>query len=242
LISIFKKEVNVFFSSVIAYLSMALFFIVMALNVWIFPGNILESGYASLESFFLFAPWVLVFLIPSVTMRLLAEEYNNGTLEILSTQPIRESQIVLGKYGSAVLIWALTLLPTLIYFYCITSLDLETAPADTGAITGSYIGLFLLGTAFVAISLFASSISKNQVTAFLIGVLLCYLFYDAFYQLSRLEVFTGKWDYIIQSFGMGAHYEALSRGVVDTRDLIYFASLIFIFLLLSKVSLESKKW
>jgi len=214
----------------------------MALNVWIFPGNILESGYASLESFFLFAPWVLVFLIPAVTMRLLAEEYNNGTLEILSTQPIGERQIVFGKYLSALFIWTLTLLPTLIYFYCITQLDLDSAPADSGAIIGSYIGLYLLGAAFVAISLFASSISKNQVTAFLIGVLLCYLFYDAFYQLSRLEVFTGKWDYFIQSLGMGAHYEALSRGVVDTRDIVYYLSLIVVFLLLSKTALESKKW
>ncbi len=221
---------------------MALFFIVMALNVWIFPGNILESGYASLEGFFLFAPWVLVFLIPAITMRLLSEEYNNGTLEILSTQPIQEWQIVLGKYLSALFIWTLTLLPTLIYFYCITQLDLESAPTDSGAILGSYIGLYLLGAAFVAISLFASSISKNQVSAFLIGVLFCYLFYDAFYQLSRLDVFVGKWDYFIQSLGMGAHYEALSRGVVDTRDLIYYLSLIFVFLLLSKIALESKKW
>lgn len=221
---------------------MAIFFVVMALNLWVFPGNIFESGYATLESFFLFAPWVLIFLIPALTMRLLSEEYNQGTLEIIATQSIKDIQIVLGKYFSALFIWALTLLPTLIYFWCITRLDVDAAPADTGAIIGSYIGLFLLGAAFTAISLFASAISKNQVTAFLIGVLLCYLFYNAFYQLSQLDAFIGKWDYIIQSIGMGAHYEALSRGVVDTRDLVYFLSLIVVFTLLSKISLESRKW
>lgn len=240
--NIFKKEVNLFFSSVIAYLSMAIFFVVMALNLWVFPGNILESGYATLEAFFLFAPWVLIFLIPALTMRLISEEYNQGTLEILATQSIKDIQIVLGKYFSALFIWALTLLPTLIYFWCITQLDVATAPADSGAIIGSYIGLFLLGAAFTAISLFASAVSKNQVTAFLIGVLLCYLFYNAFYQLSQLDAFVGKWDYIIQSFGMGAHYEALSRGVIDTRDLVYFLSVIVVFTLLSKISLESRKW
>lgn len=231
-----------FFSSVIAYLSMAIFFVVMALNLWVFPGNILESGYATLEAFFLFAPWVLIFLIPALTMRLISEEYNQGTLEILATQSIKDIQIVLGKYFSALFIWALTLLPTLIYFWCITQLDVATAPADSGAIIGSYIGLFLLGAAFTAISLFASAVSKNQVTAFLIGVLLCYLFYNAFYQLSQLDAFVGKWDYIIQSFGMGAHYEALSRGVIDTRDLVYFLSVIVVFTFLSKISLESRKW
>ncbi|MEZ5004498.1 MAG: ABC transporter permease [Chitinophagales bacterium] len=240
--NIFKKEVNLFFSSVIAYLSMAIFFVVMALNLWVFPGNILESGYATLEAFFLFAPWVLIFLIPALTMRLISEEYNQGTLEILATQSIKDIQIVLGKYFSALFIWALTLLPTLIYFWCITQLDVATAPTDSGAIIGSYIGLFLLGAAFTAISLFASAVSKNQVTAFLIGVLLCYLFYNAFYQLSQLDAFVGKWDYIIQSFGMGAHYEALSRGVIDTRDLVYFLSVIVVFTLLSKISLESRKW
>ena len=221
---------------------MSIFFVVIALNIWVFPGNIFESGYATLESFFLFAPWVLVFLIPALTMRLLSEEYNQGTLEIIATQSIKDIQIVLGKYCSALFIWALTLLPTLIYFVCITKLDIGSSTADTGAIIGSYIGLFLLGAAFVSISLFASAISKNQVTAFLIGVLLCYLFYNAFYQLSQLEVFVGKWDYFIQSLGMGAHYEALSRGVVDTRDLIYFVSLIMVFMLLSKIALESRKW
>ena len=147
-----------FFSSVIAYLSMAIFFVVMALNLWVFPGNILESGYATLEAFFLFAPWVLIFLIPALTMRLISEEYNQGTLEILATQSIKDIQIVLGKYFSALFIWALTLLPTLIYFWCITQLDVATAPADSGAIVGSYIGLFLLGAAFTAISLFASEV------------------------------------------------------------------------------------
>ena len=242
MLSIFNKEINLFFSSVIAYMSMTLFFCVIALNIWVFPGNILEFGYASLSSYFGFAPWVLIFLIPAISMRLLSEEYNEGTLEILATQPVSDRGIVLGKFLAALTLWFITLLPTLIYLFCITNLDMASASADSGAMIGSYIGLFLLGAAFVAISLFASSISRNQVTAFLIGVVLCYFFYNAFFQLSQLEAFTGKLDYTIQSVGMGAHYEALSRGVVDTRDLIYFFSLIAIFLLMTKMALESRKW
>jgi len=240
--SVFRKEINLYFSSVIAYLSMAIFFVVVALNLWFFPGNIFESGYASLQSYFLFAPWILIFLMPALTMRLISEEYNQGTIEILATQSISDLKIILGKYLAAAMLWFLTLLPTLIYFFCIRALDSTAAPADSGAITGSYIGLFLLGLAFIAISLFASSISKNQVTAFLIGVVLCYLFHNAFFQLSQLDAFAGQWDYYIQSLGMGAHYEALSRGVVDTRDLLYFASLIAVFILLTRAAFESRKW
>ncbi|MCP4120237.1 MAG: ABC transporter permease subunit [Bacteroidetes bacterium] len=240
--SVFRKEINLYFSSVIAYLSMAIFFVVVALNLWFFPGNIFESGYASLQPYFLFAPWILIFLMPALTMRLISEEYNQGTIEILATQSIGDLKIILGKYLAASALWLLTLLPTLIYFLCITSLDSVAAPADSGAIAGSYIGLFLLGLAFISISLFASSVSKNQVTAFLIGVVLCYLFYNAFFQLSQLEAFAGQSDYYIQSLGMGAHYEALSRGVVDTRDLLYFFSLIAAFILFTKVAFESRKW
>lgn len=242
MISIFKKEINQFFSSVIAYLSMTVFFLVVGLNIWVFPGNILDSGYASLESYFLFVPWILIFLIPALTMRMISEEISQGTIEVLATRPVTDMQIVLGKYLAGIFLWAMILLPTLIYYVCITSLDLAAAPADTGAIAGSYIGLFLLGAAFVAISLFASSISKNQVGAFIIGVVLSYFFYNAFYQFSQLETFTGRWDYYIQSLGMGAHYEALSRGVVDTRDVIYFLSVSVFFLLLTRTSLESRKW
>ena len=221
---------------------MTIFFLVIALNIWVFPGNIFESDYASLSSFFLFAPLVLILLIPALTMRLISEEKNTGTIEMIATQPVRDGEIIIGKYLAGLFLWAMTLIPTLIYFVCILQVDSEIASADTGAIIGSYIGLFLLGAAFVAISLFASSISKNQVTAFLIGVVFCYFFYYAFYQLSLVSSFVGKSDYFIQSLGMGAHYEALSRGVVDTRDLVYFISLIVLFLLLSKMALESRKW
>jgi len=151
--SVFRKEINLYFSSVIAYLSMAIFFVVVALNLWFFPGNIFESGYASLQSYFLFAPWILIFLMPALTMRLISEEYNQGTIEILATQSISDLKIILGKYLAAAMLWFLTLLPTLIYFFCIRALDSTAAPADSGAITGSYIGLFLLGLAFIAISL-----------------------------------------------------------------------------------------
>lgn len=240
--AVFKKEINLYFSSVIAYLSLALFFIVVGLNLWVFPGNIAETGYASLTPYFLFAPWILLFLLPALTMRLLAEEYNQGTIEVLATQAAGDLRVIAGKYLAAVALWTLMWLPTLIYYLCIRGLDSASAPADAGAIAGSYIGLFLLGAAFTAISLFASAISRNQVTAFLVGVVLCYAFYNAFYQLSQVPVFSGRWDYYIQLLGMGAHYEALSRGVIDTRDLLYFVSLIAVFLMLTRAAYESRKW
>ncbi len=240
--AIFRKEIHLYFSSVIAYLSMAVFYVVVGLNIWFFPGNIFETGYATLSPFFGLAPWVLIFLVPALTMRLLSEEYNMGTMEVLITSPVSEMGIIAGKYLAAVLLWWLMLLPTLVYLACILSLDLSGAPADAGAMAGSYIGLFLLGCAFLAVGLFSSSVSGNQVTAFLVGVLCCYFLYDAFYQMSQLELFTGRWDYLIQLPGMGAHYEALSRGVVDTRDLVYFVTVTAFFLLLAKIFMERRKW
>lgn len=242
MIAIFKKEINHFFSSLIAYISMGVFFIVLALNLFIFEGNILDSNYATLDSFFTLTPWVIVFLIPAITMRTFADEKQIGTLELLATKPISDIQIVLGKYFAALVLWLFTFLPTLIYFLAVKKLSLAEAPIDSGATWGSYIGLFFLGAVFVAIGIFASAVTTNQIVAFLTGVFMCYFMYDAFFRLSGLPIFQGQLDYVIQSLGLNAHYDSISRGVVDTRDIIYFLTVIGLFLIATRTALESRKW
>lgn len=242
MISIFKKEINGFFSSLIGYMSMGVFFLFLGLNLWVFPGNIFEGLYASLDPFFNIAPWVLVFLIPAITMRTFADEFKSGTFELLATKPISDYKIILGKYLAALFLWLITWFPTILYFLCIKNLGLEGATIDVGATIGSYIGLFLLGAIFVAIGIFASSLTSNQITAFLLGVFLCYVLYDAFFQLSQLPFLNSKIDYFIQSIGIGDHYESISRGVIDTRDLVYFITVIGFFIISTNTVLESRKW
>ena len=242
MLAILKKEITVFFSSLIAFISMAVFFVILSLNLFIFRGNILETNYATLDPFFTLAPWILIFLIPAITMRTFADEKQTGTIELLATKPITDLQIVLGKYFAAILLWLFAFLPTFIYFICIKKLGLADAPIDSGATWGSYIGLFFLGAVFVAIGVFSSSISHNQIVAFLLGVFFCYLMYDAFFRISSLSVFEGRLDYFIQSIGLNAHYDSISRGVVDTRDIIYFISVITLFIIGTRTALESRKW
>ena len=237
MLAILKKEITVFFSSLIAFISMAVFFVILSLNLFIFRGNILETNYATLDPFFTLAPWILIFLIPAITMRTFADEKQTGTIELLATKPITDLQIVLGKYFAAILLWLFAFLPTFIYFICIKKLGLADAPIDSGATWGSYIGLFFLGAVFVAIGVFSSSISHNQIVAFLLGVFFCYLMYDAFFRISSLSVFEGRLDYFIQSIGLNAHYDSISRGVVDTRDIIYFMSVIILLLFISNRNL-----
>ena len=173
MISIFKKEINGFFSSLIGYMSMGVFFLFLGLNLWVFPGNIFEGLYASLDPFFATAPWVLVFLIPAITMRTFSDEFKSGTFELLATKPISDYKIILGKYFASLFLWLITWLPTIIYFFCVKSLSLKGATIDLGATIGSYLGLFLLGAIFVAIGIFASSLTNNQITAFVVVVLFC---------------------------------------------------------------------
>jgi ABC-2 type transport system permease protein len=182
-------------------------------------------------------------LIPAVTMRMFSEEKKSGTLEILATRPVSETQIILGKYLAAVCLVIFSLLPTLIYYFTISILGSPPGNLDTGATWGSYIGLLLLGSSFVAIGLFSSSITDNQIVAFILGAFICFVCYLAFDALSGLGLFGGKGDYIIQSIGIQHHYESISRGVLDlSRDVIYFLSVILIFTLCTKTALESRKW
>lgn len=241
--SIFKKEVNLFLSSLVGQIALIVFFLATGLFIWVFPEtNVLDYGFATLQQLFVTGPWVFMFLIPAITMRSFSEEISSGTFELLATRPVRDIEIIFGKYLAALMLVLFSLIPTLIYFYTVYVLGSPPGNMDTGATWGSYIGLFLLGGVFVSIGLFASSISSNQIIAFVLGVFLCFFLYMAFDYLSRLDLFLASIDNLIASLGIYEHYQSISRGVVDTRDLIYFLSVIALFLLLTKTSLESRKW
>lgn len=241
--SIFLKEINTFFSSIIGYLTIIVFLLITGLFLWVFPEtSVLNYGYATLDYLFTLAPWIFMFLIPAITMRTFAEETRSGTLETLATRPLTDLQITMGKYLACLFLVFFALLPTLLYFFTIYTLGNPAGNIDTGATWGSYIGLLLLAAAFVAIGIFTSSLTSNQIVAFLLAIFLCFFFHAAFDYLSKLNVFYAKIDNIVELIGINAHYISISRGVVDTRDLIYFGSFISIFLLLTKTVLESRKW
>lgn len=242
MLTIFRKELTAFFSSLIGYVAIAVFLILAGLITWVFPDNTFDFGYANLDIFFTNAPLVFMLLIPAVTMRLFSEEKKTGTLEIIVTRPVTELQIILGKYFAAFVLVVIALLPTLLYYFTIHNLAAPAGNIDAGAIRGSYLGLCLLSAAFIAIGLFASALTDNQIVAFILAAFLCFVWYLAFDALSGLGLFGGKADDIIQSIGIQYHYESISRGVVDSRDVIYFLSLIVIFVLCTKTALESRKW
>jgi len=219
------------------------FLLTNSLFLWVFNSdfNILNFGYASIDGLFVLAPWVFLFLIPAITMRSFADEKKSGTIELLLTKPLSDLQIIFAKYFAGLLLVVLSLLPTLIYFITVYWLGFPIGNIDTGATWGSYIGLILLGSAFVAIGLFCSAITDKQVLAFVLSVFICLFLYIGFEMLYSLELF-GKIDLFIQRIGMNAHYISLSRGVVDTRDVIYFLSVIALFILLTKIMIEKRKW
>jgi ABC-2 type transport system permease protein len=226
-LSILKKEIISYLSSLVAYVTIGVFLLVLGLFLWVFPdSSILDYGYAGLESLFSTAPYLFMFLIPAITMRSLAEERKEGTFELLFTRPLKDWEIVLGKYFACLLIVLFALLPTLVYYFSVSTLGTPQGNIDSGAVIGSYIGLFLLGAAFAAIGLFASSITKNQIIAFTVAVFLCFFFYSGFDSLSQL---LSLQELGLQSLGITQHYQSVSRGVLDTRDLVYFILLAGIF-------------
>ncbi|GAA4331150.1 hypothetical protein GCM10023149_36790 [Mucilaginibacter gynuensis] len=231
MLSILKKEITAYLSSLVAYVTIGVFLLVLGLFLWVFPeSSILEYGYAGLDSLFSTAPYLFMFLIPAITMRSLAEERREGTFELLLTRPLTDWQIVLGKFLAALLLVLFALLPTLVYYFSVYTLGLPEGNIDTGAVIGSYIGLFLLGGGFVAIGLFASSITKNQIIAFTVAVFLCFFFYSGFDSLSQL---LSLQNLGLQSLGITEHYQSVSRGVLDTRDLVYFILLAGFFIWLT---------
>lgn len=232
-----KKEWQQFFSSLTGYIALAVFLLINGLLLFVFPdSNILDFGYASLGSFFSLAPWVLLFLVPTVTMRSLADEYKQGTFELLSTLPLKPSQIVWGKFFGALLIVICALVPTIIYALSVQQLSI-TGGIDVGATAGSYIGLIFLGAVFTAVGICASSFTHNTVVAFIAGAFVCFLLYNGFDAISKLPVFNAGADYYIEMLGINFHYRSISRGVIDLRDLVYFISIIVFFLFITQRNL-----
>jgi ABC-2 type transport system permease protein len=241
--TLLKKEISSFLSSLIGYAVIIVFLLINGLFLWVFPleFNILDFGFASIENLFLLAPWVFLFLIPAITMRTFAEEQKSGTMELLLTKPLTDLEIILAKYLAGVVLVVFSLLPTLIYYFTVNNLGLPPGNIDHGATWGSYIGLVFLGAVFVSIGVFASSISGNQIVSFLMAVFMCGFVYIGFEFIYNLAIF-GSFGLFIKQLGISAHYTSISRGVVDSRDVLYFISLIAFFLMLTRLRLESRKW
>ena len=227
-----KKELRQFFGSLTGYMAVAVFLIAAGLVLFVFEDNILDFGYASLDRFFLLAPWLLLLLIPAITMRSFAEEFRTGTYELLATQPITKAQLVAGKYVGALLVVIVALLPTLVYAVAVESLATGQG-LDIGAVLGSYLGLVLLSSVFTMIGVYCSSLTANTVVAFLLALVACALLYYGFAATSRLPVFSGGADYWIEWLGIDQHYQSISRGLIDSRDLIYFISMVLLFFILT---------
>jgi ABC-2 type transport system permease protein len=223
-----KKELRQFFGSLTGYLAVAVFLIAAGLVLFVFEDNLLDFGYATLDRFFQLAPWLLLLLIPAITMRSFAEEFRTGTYELLATQPLTKGQLVAGKYLGALLVVIVALLPTLIYGVAMESLATGEG-LDKGATLGSYLGLLLLAAVFTMIGVYCSSLTANTVVAFLLALVGCALLYYGFTAISRLPVFTGGIDYWIEWLGIDQHYQSISRGLIDSRDIVYFISMVLLF-------------
>jgi ABC-2 type transport system permease protein len=242
MLSIFWKEINAFFSSLIAYLVVAVFLVLTGLFMWVFADtSVLDYNYASMDSLFSLAPFILLFLIPAITMRSFAEEKQRGTLEFLYTKPLTEYDVILGKYFANLALVSFAILPTLLYYYSVYQLGAPKGNLDTGAIIGSYIGLFFLAASFVAIGMFASAITDNQIVAFILGAFLCFVLHWSFSYLAEMPIFIGNIDSFIDKFGIRTHYDALSKGSIDTKDVVYFLGLITIFISASYSVIKSYK-
>jgi len=239
MLAIFKKEFNSFFTSTIAYLTIGMFLLINGLFLWVFDDdfNVLNAGFADLTSFFYLAPWILIFLIPAITMKTFADEFRSGTIEILKTRPITNVTLVLGKFFAILTLLIIVLIPTFVYVYSIHELGNPVGNLDYGSISGSYLGLFLLASSFASIGIFTSTLSKNQVVVFLLGICMVFLFYYGFDAVSSLF---GDYSYTIKLFGMNEHYKSISRGVIDSRDVLYFMSIIIFFLFVSKQKLTNE--
>ena len=241
--TLFKKELASFFSSLIGYLTIIVFLVLTGLMLWVFKGdfNILDYGFAGMDGLFIIGPFLYLFLIPAITMRMFAEEKKNGTMELLLTKPLSEMTLIWAKFLAGFTLVFISLLPTLVCYFSVYALGDPVGNIDTGSVAGSYIGLLLLGAAFVAIGLFASSITNNQIVAFILAALMSAFMHLGFESIYRMG-FLGNADLFVRSLGMSYHYESISRGVIDTRDVIYFASVIALFLLATRIVLQSRKW
>lgn len=238
--AICKKELRQFFSSLTGYIAIIVFLLLNGLFLFVFPdSNLLDYGYATLQQFFEQSPWILLLLIPAITMRSFADEFRSGTFEVLRTRPLTSLQIVNGKYAGSLGVVLISLIPTLIYVYTVQSLAIQGG-LDMGQTVGSYIGLLFLASAFTAIGICCSSFTNNAVVAFLIAAFVCFLMYSGFNAISRIPAFTAGADYYIEMLGIDFHYRSVSRGVLDTRDVVYFFSLIIVCLMITSRNLSRR--
>jgi ABC-2 type transport system permease protein len=238
--SILLREIKSFFGSPIGYLVIAIFLLLNGLFLWVFEGdyNILNSGFADLSPFFTISPWILIFLIPAVTMRSFSDEMKQGTIELLLTKPISIWEIVGGKFFGAFLLIVIAIIPTFIYVYVIYGLGMPAGNIDMGSTMGSYFGLLFLISGYTAIGVFTSTLSENQIVAFIVSVFLCFILYFGFQGVATQFK---DWQELIAFFGMDYHFKSMSRGVIDTRDTIYFVSITLLFLSLTVYKLKSLK-
>lgn len=241
MLAILKKEIQSFFASPIGYLVVAIFLIANGLFLWVFKGefNVFDYGFADLSSYFFLAPWIFIFLIPAITMKSFSEEKRQGTLELLLTKPISLWQLVLGKYLGTLILVIIALLPTLLYIYTIYQLGNPVGNIDLGSTIGAYLGLLCIALVYCAIGIFTSAISNNQIVAFITAVFACFIVYYGFEGISNYEI-AGISNLAIENLGIKAHFNSISRGVIDTRDLVYFFSATLLFLFFTKLTLTKK--
>ncbi|MEE2931527.1 MAG: ABC transporter permease subunit [Bacteroidota bacterium] len=242
MIAIAKKEISTFFGSSIGYLIIAIFLIATSLFMWIIETdfNVLQYGYANMDSFFLFSPIIFLIFIPAINMQMFSQEYKSGTIELLLTKPISEIKIIIGKYLASLFVISLMILPTICYVITIFLLGETVGNLDTGAIIGSYIGLFLLSSLFSAISIFSSSLTSNQIIAYAVGILLSFMYFYGFDLLSDIN-FLGSLDLWIQKLGVQYHYTSISKGILDFSTITYFITLIILFLKLTELIIINRK-
>jgi ABC-2 type transport system permease protein len=241
--ALYKKEISGYFSSLTGYVVIIVFLMASGIFMWVVPGqnNVFDAGYSTIDTFFVLSPWVFMFLIPAITMRLFSDEIRSGTMELLMTRPISDTSVVMAKYTAALTIATISILPTFIYFSSVYHLGNPIGNIDMGGTWGSYIGLLSLAAIYVSIGVLASALTNNQIVAFIMAVVFIFIMFYGFDSLSLLFANT-KTEFILQKLSINSHYQSISRGVIDTRDLVYFFSVIAIFIMITKFKIQSRKW
>jgi ABC-2 type transport system permease protein len=239
---VLAKEFNSFLNSLIAYVVIGVFLVAMGLLMWVFPdSSVLEYGYADMDTLFSLGPYVFIFLVPAITMRSFAEEKKAGTIELLITKPLLDWDIVLGKYFASLMLVCCAVLPSVIYYFSIRALGNPVGNIDTPGVIGSYIGLIFLGAVFTAVGILSSSLTKNQIIAFIVAAFFCFLLFSGFESLATMNIWSAN-ALFIKQLGLLAHYDALSKGLIDSRDILFFLSVIIIMLSITKTILSSRQW
>ena len=242
MLQVLAKEFNGFLNSLIAYIVIGVFLTAIGLLMWVFPDTaVLDYGYADMDTLFLMGPYVFIFLVPAITMRTFAEEKKAGTIELLLTKPVTDWEIILGKFFANFSLVLFALAPTLLYYYTVHTLGSPPGNIDTPGVIGSYIGIAFLAAVFCAIGIFASSVTRNQIVAFILAAFMCFLTFLGFDSISSLSLWSGE-ALLIKQLGILYHYDTMRKGLLDTRDIVFFLSVVFLMLSLTKVILGSRQW